>query len=446
MASSLYSLAFTVGSDITYVVGHPDPDNGGTTWTALVSARSVSGHFAGEDNLLNVDNFTGNDATSFIAPIVVAPTNSSGSTVMGTTTGSVFRRLDVGDGIEVSVPVQMPSGNWPVATNFLHVALSTCCDVINPGKGEITVSAVDDATGTMTIDAADIAACAEGTVIAASVDGTVYYALIVENDGVDTITTHPRIPDPAGAVGTADYRLCVTYSPRDDAPSADNLVWLRGDMSGLTHYINGCAVGQLRLEVDGDSGGLLMTTVMRPQDAKVYQGANASANSYTATLLSTPLASRTQSCFHYTAALASPNAEPTTLAASDLTIRDDWSITVDFKRNFPQACGGLSMEGPPSYTRSEVTATGTTETVAPFLTWLKNREHRTLVYGFGPPQRGAAFIIPAAHLRETEVQDEDTDTDTRTVSFSARNGTFTGLEDGTGPTWVFAVPYNATIA
>lgn len=445
MASSVYSPAFTVASDITSVVGIPNPDDGGTTWTAIQAVRDVSGHFTGTDKLIDTSVYTGSDSTSFIPPIAVNPVNETGSALMGAADGTAFRRLDVGDGIAVQIPVQqVASGNWPVATNFLHVALTTCCDVNNPAKGEITVSAADNATGTLTVDAGDIGDCTIGRVLACTVDSVVYYATIVANDTVDTITLHPRVPDPAGAIGTADYRLCVSYTPKSGSPSADDLVYLRCDMSGLTHYALNCAVGQVQFELDGDSGGLLATVLLRPADGVVFQGNNSGANSYSATIPSTLPALDIQSCYHYTAALASPIAEPTSLDASDLTLAEGWNFTVDFNRSYPQSCGGISREGAPNYTRSEVTFTGTTETVSPFLTWLPDREQRTVVLGFGPPKRGCALIINSAHLREGEAQGAVDETETRTVDFSMRNGTFTGESDGTGFTWVFAVPYNAS--
>ena len=443
LRDSNYTVALAT-TTIPLVGGYPDPDDVGITWEGLEIRRDFGAHFGGSHLLINFDDYIGASPGANTPPLAVGPKNLSGQALLGVANGAQTQLLQAPEaGIPISMAVQHPAvGDW--TDTKTHAQLITALTALIPDAATVTAlqANFDDATGTIELEAGEVAAAGlvKGMVLDIIIDGVTRKRTIVKIDG-EVCTIHPRIGLDPGISSVFQIRTCVTYLPV--LAEVTDTVDLRMDVNGLSHYALGCTLQGLTFTEDADSSSVLMVAAMRPRNRYIFVGPNAGETTYPATPLSTPPANRMQACFTTTAALATPNATPTTLAPIGMSTLQGWQFDVAFSATYGEACTGPYNEGPPTITRADATYTGETNQVDPFAGMIMGREQRTYTLDFGPTGDGMALIMYAGFLPDTEGKTEDATIREQRRSFTLSNGTFTGEDGGTGASWALAIPLEA---
>lgn len=443
LRDSNYTIAQATTS-VPTVGGYPDPDDGGITWAGLEKRRDFGTHFGGQHLLINFDDYIGAIPGANSPPLAIAPTNTTGSAIMGTADGAQFNML-VGpeEGIPITGAVQHPAAGAWTATKE-HALLQTCMVALVPTAA--TVASIqanwNNAAGTVELDAGEVAAggIVKGMVCDFIIDGVTRKRTVVEVSG-EVLTLHPRLGLDPSVTSVFQIRPCVTYRP--SLTQIGNSVDFRLDVNGRSHYANQSVVTSLTFTENADSSTVLMAAAVRPRNNYIFVGNNSGANTYPATPLATPPAGRMQGCFTTTAALATPNATPTSLASIGMPTQNGWNFEINFSATYGEACIGPFNEALPTFTRADVTFTGETDEVDQFMGMILGREERTYTLDFGPTGDGMALIMYAGHLTETTTKSEDGEGRIQRAGFTLRNGTFAGEAGGTGASFAIAIPYTA---
>lgn len=435
--TAAYGLRSAVGV-LPTVEGVPDHLDGGVTWAGVRVDRAISSHFAGTDAVVEY-NTTGSDPNANSAPIVIAPVNAAGERLLGTDDGDTFRMLQT-EPVELTLALQHDGTTW--TDEFAHDLMSAGMQTIVPASASVTGTGYVAATGVLTCsDASDVVL---GMQIHCTIVGTIYVAIVTDIDS-DDITLHPR--PPAHTAADADYRLCVTYGPQSGATASTKLMHFDYVVDGLAHTsLYNTGVGY-RFSLS-DSGALQMTALMRPRGGVVFRHRNSEATTAgTVTVLRTPAVNTTQSCFHVSDVLASPQVAPVAESYSDFDATGwTWEVTNEFDAG--PACGGIFPEADPSIVKSSVSFTGDSRNTTIFNTMMRDAEFRTIALGFGPLKKGAGLVIPAAFLAATEEIKSEND-NVRLTGFEFSNETWTGADGAVAGSvaaggWSIGIPLSST--
>ena len=412
--TAAYGLKYAVGV-LPLVKGQPNHLDGAVTWTGARVQRAISNHFAGTDQTVDYDS-TGSDPNANSAPIIVAPVNDSGQRLLGTDDGDTYRMLAT-EPLELRFAMQHDGTDW--TDELAHKVLAAGTQYLNPASNSVAGTGYVEATGVLTTsDASDVVL---GMQVHCYIAGTVYPTIVVDID-TDDITLHPR--PPAHTAADADYRLCVTYGPQSGATDAAKLLHFDFVVDGLAHTALYCTLVGVTFEMS-DSGGLEMVAQMRPRGGVVFRHINSEATTASATVLRTPAMNETQSCFHISDVLASPQVAPVAESYVDFDA-SGWSWTFTNEYDAAKACGGIFPESDPSVVKSAVAFTGDSRNTTEFATMMRDSEFRTIAQGFGPPRKGAGLMIHSAFLAETEeIKGEG---NVRQTGFNFSNETWTGVD------------------
>ena len=432
--TAAYGLKYAVGT-LPLVNGQPDHLDSGVTWTGARVQRAITNHFAGTDRTVEYDT-TGSDPNANNAPIVIAPINDSGERLLGTADGDAYRMLET-EALELRLAMQHDGTAW--TDELAHKLLASGSQILTPASASVTGTGYVEATGVLTTsDASDVVL---GMQLHCYIAGTVYPTIVVDID-TDDITLHPR--PPAHTAADADYRLCVTYGPQSGATAEAKLVHFDFVVDGLAHTALYCTLVGVSFELS-ESGGLEMIARMRPRGGVVFRHVNSEATTAAASVLRTPAMNETQSCFHISDVLPSPQSAPVAESYDDFDASSwTWDMTNEF--DAAKACGGIFPESDPSIVKSSVSFTGDSRNTTQFATMMRDSEFRTVALGFGPPKKGAGLMIHSGFLAETEeIKGEG---NVRLTGFNFSNETWAGADGATAGSvaaggWSIGIPLSA---